>query len=136
MYVVVHVVYTTPNRSQSPTFLTKRVPIYNGQNSSSHSLKVSVLESYMYTTTVEPQDTLNRGHLCKKDTFQCTNLQQYIFSETGQPLCNGPNPMCLIFRGSTVYGLYVFQKPNLWLLITGVDIISCVFSHAAHNVWG
>ena len=24
--------------------------------------------------TVESQDTLNSGHLCVKDTFQCTNL--------------------------------------------------------------
>ena len=47
--------------------------------------------------TVEPlliKDTLNKGHLCIKDTFQCTNLYSgntFFASERGQPLYNGQN---------------------------------------------
>ena len=40
------------------------------------------------------KDTLNKGHLCIKDTFQCTNLYSgntFFASERGQPLYNGQN---------------------------------------------
>ena len=50
---------------------------------------------HVYTpnqVTVEPpvKDTLNKGHLCIKDTLQYTNLHVYIVfsSERGQPLYN------------------------------------------------
>ena len=33
--------------------------------------------TYMYSGTSDKGDTLNKGHLCIKDTFQCTNLHVY-----------------------------------------------------------
>ena len=37
------------------------------------------------------KDTLNKGHLCIKDTFQCTNLYcgNTFASKRGQPLYSG-----------------------------------------------
>ena len=52
------------------------------QGSSQSKLRGVKIDYYSGTSD---KDTLNKGHLCMKDTFQCTN--QYIFaSERGQPL--------------------------------------------------
>ena len=59
--------------------------------------------AFQYTALIK--DTLNKGHLCIKDTFQCTNLYS---GNTFLPLKEDEIsilesvPMCLLFRGSTV----------------------------------
>ena len=46
--------------------------------------------------TVEPliKDTLNKGHLCIKGTFQCIVVIHFT-SERGKPLYNGQNDLSL-----------------------------------------
>ena len=50
--------------------------------------------------TVEPliKDTLNKGHLCIKDTFPCTNLYSDALLKRGQPLYNDSNEVLILQR--------------------------------------
>ena len=51
------------------------------------------------------KDTLSKGHLCIKDTFQCTNLYSGNTSKRGQTLCNRQNDLsqCVPIRLTKVY---------------------------------
>ena len=73
--------------------------------------------------TVEPliKDTQNKGHLCIKDTFQCTNLYNilpsiYTCTCTYTTFCLQSLykmiylNMCLLFRGPTVHTCILYLR--------------------------